>query len=125
MSVKVFGPVQAIYLLYRKMRLQDRSIHINNSTHTDRHIEAPGIERREFALNGDAGGWMERAFALRLVLRLQDALAAGDVVEDALHEDDAYVNAAGHVGEELVEEIIDGVEAIAGEDAGNRGCGVG
>ena len=50
-------------------------------------------------------------------------LLAGDVVEDPLHEDDADVNAAGDVGQELGEEIVDGVEGIAGEDAvGGRGA---
>ena len=54
-----------------------------------------------------------------------DAVAAGDVIEDALHEDDADVDAAGDVGEELVDEVVDGVEGVAGEDAGDGGGSVG
>ncbi len=44
-------------------------------------------------------------------------VAGGDVVEDALHEDDTDVDAAGDIGQELVHEIVDGVEGVAGEDA--------
>ncbi len=87
------------------------------------HIEATGIEWREFALNGNDGRWMGARFFALDCLRPRDAVAAGDVVEDALHEDDADVNVAGDVGEELVEEIVDGVEGVAGEDAGRRSRG--
>ena len=50
-------------------------------------------------------------------LRPAGAVGAGNVVEDALHEDDSDVNAAGDVGKKLVEEIVDRVEPVAGQDA--------
>ena len=89
------------------------------------HIEAAGIERRKFALNGDDRRWMGRRFVPCRGLRPRDVVAAGDVIEDALHDDDSDVNAAGDVGEELVDEIVDGVEGVAGEDSGDGGGAIG
>ena len=63
-------------------------------------------------------GWGAFFLLARLTLRQRHtAVAAGDVIEDALYEDDADVNSAGDVGQKLVEEIVEGVEAIAGYDA--------
>jgi hypothetical protein len=45
------------------------------------------------------------------------AATTGDVVKDALDDDDADVDAAGDIGEELAEEVVDGVEGVAGQDA--------
>jgi len=50
--------------------------------------------------------------------------AAGKIVQDSLDEDDANVDVAGDVREEFVEQIVDGVERIAGKDAGDGGGGV-
>src|ERR1700754_224112 len=52
-------------------------------------------------------------------LRPWNVVAAGDVIEDALHDDDSDMNVAGNVGQELVDEIVDGVEGVAGEDTGD------
>src|SRR5260370_3230603 len=68
---------------------------------------------------------MGRRFVPCRGLRPRDVVAAGDVIEDALDDDDSDVNAAGDVGEELVDEIVDGVEGVAGEDAGNGGGAIG
>src|SRR6266853_6489407 len=92
---------------------------MHKSTHMECHIEATGIERRKFALNGDDMRWMGRGF-----LRPRDAVAAGDVIEDSLHDDDSDVNVAGVVGEKLVDETVDGIEGVAGEDAGDGGGGI-
>src|SRR5260370_42347398 len=69
------------------------------------------------------GGWDE-VWTLP-ASRPRHTVAAGDVVEDALHDDDSDVNVAGDVGEELVDETVDRVEGIAGEDAGDGRGGIG
>jgi hypothetical protein len=117
MPVKVLRLVRAICWPCKKMRRRYLSIHMHKSTHMECHTEATGIEWREFALNGDNTRWMGW-FGPRL-LGPAGAVGAGDVVKDALHEDDADVNAAGDIGQELAEEIVDGVEGIAGEDTGD------
>ena len=53
------------------------------------------------------------------LLRRPAAVDAGNVIEDALHEDDSDVDAAGNVVQELVEEIVGGVQGIASKDAGD------
>lgn len=68
------------------------------------------------------GFW--RWFRLQDASGLNDAVAAGDVVEDSLDKDDADVNAAGDVGKKFGEEIVGGVEGVAGEDAGDGGGAV-
>src|SRR5271155_5750801 len=90
------------------------------------HIEASGSEWREFALNGDDGPRMEGCFSLRWLSLWQSdgAVAASDIVEDALDKDDADVNAAGDVGQELVKEIVDRIEGIAREDSGDGGSSI-
>jgi len=62
---------------------------------------------------------------LRDFLAAGDVVVAGDVIQNALYDDDADVDAAGKVGEKLVEEAIDGVQSVAGEDAGCGGGAVG
>src|SRR6266478_2455886 len=89
------------------------------------HIEAAGIERRKSALNGDDRRWMGRRFVPWRDLRTRDVVASGDVIEDELHDDDSDVNAAVDFGEKLVDEIVDGIEGVAGEDAGDGGGGIG
>jgi hypothetical protein len=86
------------------------------STQLEGHIEACVTERREFALNGDGGRWMERVFNSLFLWDGHSVVAAGDVVQDSLDEDDADMDAAGDVGEVLGEQIVDGVESVTGED---------
>jgi len=82
-------------------------------------------------LNGNDTSWTGRRFLAfpgfyppRLSAS-RDGVAAGDVIENALNDDDAYVDAAGNVGEKLIEETVDGVQSVAGEDAGEGGGTVG
>ena len=53
------------------------------------------------------------------------SLGTGNLVEDTLNDDDADVNAAGDVRKELGDEVADGVEGVASEDADDSGAGVG
>src|SRR3981081_3273329 len=69
------------------------------------------------------GGWYEVLPGRRL--RPRNVVAAGDVIEDALNDDDSDVNVAGDVGEKLIDEAVDGIEGVTGEDAGEGGGGVG
>src|ERR1700712_4926966 len=64
------------------------------------------------------GGWDE-AFVSPGLLRRPAAVDACDVVKNTLHKDDSHINAAGNVRQELVEEIVGGVESVAGKDASN------
>ena len=49
----------------------------------------------------------------------------GDVVDDALHEDDADMNMAGYVWKKLVEEVVYRIECIASKDTGDGGRSIG
>jgi len=60
-------------------------------------------------------------FSCLFLLEGHSVVAAGDVVQDSLDEDDAYMDAAGDVGKELGEQIVDGVESVTGEDTFDRG----
>jgi hypothetical protein len=73
------------------------------STELGDHFEACVIERRESALNGDEERWMGRVFSSTLFIagslwQAYGVIAAGDIVQDSLDEDDAYVDAAGDIG---------------------------
>lgn len=41
-------------------------------------------------------------------LRQSAAVGAGDLVDDALDEDDSYMDAAGYVGQEFGDEVVGG-----------------
>src|SRR5580698_5229538 len=74
------------------------------------------IERR---LSG--GVWDRPNFSETLLL----ARLSRDLVEQALHDDDANVDAGGYVGQELGDDVSDGVGEEAGEDALRGGGWVG
>src|SRR6202789_526931 len=98
---------------------------IITSTQGRPQIEAFGVEWRDFALNGENTRQMGRQFNCRLFLLEGNSVGtAGDIVQDALNEDDADVNVAGDVWEELVEEIVGRVGGVAGNDANDGGGGV-
>src|SRR3979490_2786202 len=103
MSAKVSRLVQAICRPNKKMRRRNLLIHMHKTTHMECHTEAAGIEWREFALNGKNRRGIGGGCAGPNRLGAAGAVGAGDVVKDALHEDDADVNAAGDVGKKFVE----------------------
>ena len=90
------------------------------STQLEGHIEACVIERRESALNGDEGRWMERVLIAFFLWEGRSVVAAGYVVQDSRTKM-MRMDAAGDVGEELGEQIVDGVESITGEDTFDGG----
>src|SRR5271163_1154131 len=88
-----------------------------NSTQMEPHIEALGAEWREFALNGEKERRMGRnCVAVYFLLEGNSVSAAGDIVQDALDEDDADLDVGCDVGEELVEQIVGRVGGVPGDD---------
>src|ERR1700733_250928 len=96
-----------------------------NSTQPEPHPEVFGAEWREFALNGEKGRRMERnCIAVYFLLEGNSVGTTGDIVQDALDEDDADVDVGCDVGEELVEQIVGGVGGVPSDDTNDGGRGV-
>jgi hypothetical protein len=91
------------------------------STQPEGHIEACVIERRESALNGDEGWRMGRDFWPLLFKEVVALLPPATLFQDSVDEDDADMDMAGDVGEELSEQIVDGGREHTGDDTFDGG----
>src|ERR1700678_2529173 len=96
-----------------------------NSTQPEPHPEAFGAEWREFALNGEKGRRMGgNCVAVYFLLEGNSVGTTGDIVQDALDEDDADLDVSCDVGEELAEQIVGRVGGVPGDDTNDGGRGV-
>ena len=92
---------QAICRLCKQMRGRSLLIHMHKTTHMECHIEATGIERREFALNGSVERWT--------------GLLQTDTLLDLVDDRTIFVTGPGSNQDEHLETTTNSEDALVNE----------